>query len=251
MSAKRKILIVGSLTAEDTQLIEPLRDGCELIEAENPIRALSSLAPDISGIFVASSHLQEGLKLGRMLKNERILDCMPDGMALLDSEYTIIWANDCLKNWLKWDDLAGCNFYRVFGNPEILGPDFCPFATALASREASISTLRCMDNRYYYVHCVPFQSGDTTPDTLIVTVRDITSETLQQQKLAAIHKAGVDLANLTAEEVFQMQVQERIELLKSNILQYTKDLLNFDVIEIRLLDSGYRRTGAAVVGRHG
>ena len=33
-----------------------------------------------------------------------------------------------------------------------------------------------------------------------------------------------------------MSVDERIELLKSNILHYTKDLLHFDVVEIRLLD---------------
>ena len=33
-----------------------------------------------------------------------------------------------------------------------------------------------------------------------------------------------------------MSVNERIELLKSNILHYTKDLLHFDVVEIRLLD---------------
>ena len=33
-----------------------------------------------------------------------------------------------------------------------------------------------------------------------------------------------------------MTVDERIELLKSNILHYTKDLLHFDVVEIRLLD---------------
>jgi two-component system, sensor histidine kinase SagS len=69
-----------------------------------------------------------------------------------------------------------------------------------------------------------------------VTVRDITEERLQQQKLAAIHKAGVELANLTPEEVFQMEVDDRIELLKANILHYTRHLLNFDVIEIRLLD---------------
>ena len=34
-----------------------------------------------------------------------------------------------------------------------------------------------------------------------------------------------------------MTVEERIELLKSNILHYTQDLLNFNVVEIRLLDS--------------
>jgi CheY-like chemotaxis protein len=71
---------------------------------------------------------------------------------------------------------------------------------------------------------------------LIVTVRDITEEKLQQQKLAAIHEAGVELANLSPDEVYRMEVEDRIELLKSNILHYTRHLLNFDVIEIRLLD---------------
>jgi CheY-like chemotaxis protein len=33
-----------------------------------------------------------------------------------------------------------------------------------------------------------------------------------------------------------MSVEERIELLKKNILHFTKDLLHFDVVEIRLLD---------------
>src|SRR5258708_37426172 len=34
-----------------------------------------------------------------------------------------------------------------------------------------------------------------------------------------------------------MTVEERKEMLKKNILQYTQDLLHFDVVEIRLLDS--------------
>ncbi len=80
------------------------------------------------------------------------------------------------------------------------------------------------------------QQLNSEPLNLIVTIRDITDEKLQQQKLAAIHKAGVELANLTPDEVFQMEVEDRIELLKSNILHYTRHLLNFDVIEIRLLD---------------
>ena len=38
-----------------------------------------------------------------------------------------------------------------------------------------------------------------------------------------------------------MTIDERIELLKSNILHYTKDLLHFDVVEIRLLDQKTNR----------
>ena len=78
---------------------------------------------------------------------------------------------------------------------------------------------------------------DCDQTRLIVNVRDVTEEVLQQQKLAAIHQAGQELANLTPEELFSMSVEERIELLKQNILHYTHDLLNFDVVEIRLLQA--------------
>ncbi|MEX2559703.1 MAG: GAF domain-containing protein, partial [Pirellulales bacterium] len=99
------------------------------------------------------------------------------------------------------------------------------------------STLRSSDNRFYRVHAAPLVETEGPPRNLVVTIRDVTAEVLQQQKLAAIHQAGIELANLTPDELFHMTVEERIELLKSNILHYTRDLLNFNVVEIRLLDS--------------
>jgi CheY-like chemotaxis protein len=83
--------------------------------------------------------------------------------------------------------------------------------------------------------------GDSPPQNLIVTVRDVTREILQQQKLAAIHQAGIELADLTPDEVASMMVEERIELIKSNIVHYTKDLLHFGVVEIRMLDQKTNR----------
>ena len=59
---------------------------------------------------------------------------------------------------------------------------------------------------------------------------------LQQQKLSAIHQAGIELADLTPDEVAKMTVEERIELLRANILHCTQDVLHFDVVEIRMLD---------------
>lgn len=132
--------------------------------------------------------------------------------------------------------IVGQNFYLALNSPEILGPDFCPFHTALATGKPSSSTLRCGENRYFHVHAAPVSEDDVPAEHLIVTIRDVSVEMLQQQKLAAIHAAGIDLSDLSPEEVFDMQVEDRIELLKSNILHYTKDLLKFDVVEIRLLD---------------
>ena len=84
---------------------------------------------------------------------------------------------------------------------------------------------------------MPICDDTGPPQNLIVTIRDVTSEVLQQQKLAAIHQAGVELADLSPDELAHMSIEERIELLKSNILHFTQDLLNFDVVEIRLLDA--------------
>ncbi len=75
---------------------------------------------------------------------------------------------------------------------------------------------------------------------LIALSRDITDETQQQLKVNAIHKAGDELADLTPEELAELGVEERTDLLKYNISRHMKDLLGLDFIEIRLLD---RATG--------
>ena len=106
----------------------------------------------------------------------------------------------------------------------------------MATGQATSSTLRSGENRYYHVHAAPVREAGSPPQHLIVTVRDVTNEVLQQQKLAAIHQAGIELADLAPDEISHMAVEERIELLKSNILHFTQDLLHFDVVEIRLLD---------------
>ncbi len=237
MTAKPKILVVCDSQQRDDQLLAWLGASFEVVVAESMMRALAHLKRgEFAGVFVGTAHLQDAFRVGKLLQNERILEEMPDGVALLDSDNTIIWANNRLRSWTGRDSAVGQNFYAVFGSPEILGPDFCPFHTALATGIPSSSNLRSAENKYYHVHAVPLREGADCKQLLIVTVRDVTAETLQQQKLAAIHRAGVELADLTPDELFHMSVEERKELLKSNILHYTKDLLNFDVVEIRLLD---------------
>ena len=188
------------------------------------------------GVYVASEYLQQAFEIGKLLQNEQILEGMPDGVVLLDSDNSIIWSNGRLSEWSHRDNVVGENFYSVLGSPEILGPDFCPFHTALATGQATSSTLRSGENRYYHVHAAPVSEAAMPARHLIVTIRDVTHEIHQQQKLAAIHQAGMELADLTPDELFQMAVEDRIELLKSNILHFTRDLLHFDVVEIRLLD---------------
>jgi two-component system, sensor histidine kinase SagS len=241
LSSKPKLLYLGDSQPREQQLLDQLGGQFEVVQARSPLRALSRLAREsFAGLYVSAEHLGDAFQIGKLLQNERILEGMPDGIVVLDSENTIVWGNGRMREWTKRESVIGENFYTVLGSPEILGPDFCPFHTALATSRASTSTLRSGENRYYQVHAAPVFEGSLAPQHLIVTVRDVTTEMLQQQKLAAIHQAGIELADLMPEELSVMSVEERIELLKKNILHFTKDLLHFDVVEIRLLDG---RTG--------
>ncbi|PQO33936.1 two-component system response regulator [Blastopirellula marina] len=243
LAAKPKILCLCD-AKNDSEVVDELRQDFEVTEVHSPLRVLAKLRSNpYSGLFISTSHQEVSTRIGNLLENEHILDGMPDGVAMLDRDNTIVWVNACLQRWANRGDLVNQNFYAALNSPEILGPDYCPFHTAVTTGQASGSTLRTEDNRYFHVHAAPVITPTAPPNNLIVTVRDVTDEVIQRQKLDAIHRAGMELADLTTEEIFNMEVSERIELLKSNILHYTKDLLSFDVIEIRLLD---QRTGELV-----
>ncbi len=237
MSAKPKILLVCDSRDDAGRMFAELADSHELVVVQNPVRALAMLTREkFDGVYVAPEHMQRALDLARLIRNEQVLEGLPDGVVLLDSENHILWSNGRLCEWSGRSSIVGENFYAVLGSPEILGPDFCPFHTALATGQGTTSTLRSGDNRYFHLHAAPLHEMEGPCRHLVATVRDVTVEMQQQQKLAAIHQAGMELADLTPEELRHMDVNERIELLKSNILHYTKDLLHFEVVEVRLLD---------------
>ena len=214
------------------------------IERENVILVDTSIAvvdalnePAIDGVWIARDQLPQISELRGIAQSGLMLRDMPEGVALMDSDMRVLWANDRLIEWAGTTNVpvAGRNFYELLANPEIMGPDFCPFHTALATSEESTSTLHSDGNRYYQIHAAPIVQSNHSRQ-LIVTVSDVTDEILQQQKLAAIHQAGRELADLRPTEIFMMEVDDRIDLLKENIRHYLSDLLNFEVIEIRLLE---------------
>jgi CheY-like chemotaxis protein len=241
LSGKPKILLVGEADTPASPWIGQLRDQFDVVSVRSSLRALAHLAREpFAAVYVASPHVKDVSRLGKLLENERLLESLPDGVVLLDTENSIVWANEQFRRWCRSGEVTGQNFYTALGSPEILGPDFCPFHSA-ASSTSSKSTLRTEDGRYFQVHAatiheLPLAAANTSTRHLIVTVRDVTSDVQQQQKLAKIHEAGVDLLDIKPDELAVMSVDERIELLKDKILHFTKDVLQFSVVEIRLLD---------------
>jgi CheY-like chemotaxis protein len=197
--------------------------------------------------------------LRTLYQAQRILAAVPAGVAVVDFDLQIRWANPTFIAWCGGAAI-GRGFYEALGSPEVVGPEFCPFHTALANQgpggdpprppegclgqpalpSSITSRLHCRDNRYIDLNITPIREFDHSGTLLIAVGRDVSALVQQQQKLDALHLAGSELAGLAPEQLADMSVAERIELLKLNIRRLTRDLLHYEVIEIRLLD---RQTG--------
>jgi CheY-like chemotaxis protein len=179
--------------------------------------------------------------LNEQIDHTIVLNAMPEGVALVDGEFRITWANRRLEIWCEREDLVGKSIYEVLPNPQITGPDFCPFDSALVTASSTSTTLETQ-NAAYDMHVAPL-AQPIDEAQMVVTLTDISEEITQRQKLKAIHQAGVELTDLKPEEIFAMDVDARIDLLKDNIRYFTQDLLNVNTLEIRLLNHS---TGALV-----
>ncbi len=170
-----------------------------------------------------------------LLRCSVILDDMPDGVALLDRDNNILQANKRLIQWFGNQTMIGRNFYQAVGNPDIIGTEPSPLSTAMARKTTCTATM-LVDERYYQLNVAPVVDDMGKATHLIVTLRDSTDFTLERKKFEALHEAGMALADLRPAEIFEMEIDDRIDLLKENILHYTQHLLNFNFVELRLID---------------
>jgi CheY-like chemotaxis protein len=239
VSERPRILVLEG-DGRVTELLRPSLQGCDVVRVDTVSRALALLREQPFDAFCAdSTPLTLREQAGDLARGGRLLDALADGVAVVGTDLRVIWGNPAFAARCGDGSPRGRGFYEALGTPEILGPDYSPFHTALAGRVAT-TRLRLRDDRYLELQVTPMSDGGGAPPQLIVLARDVTAEVHQQQKLDALHKAGAELAALAPDQLADMSAEERIELLKHDIRRLTHDLLHYDVIEIRLLD---RQTG--------
>ena len=204
-----------------------------------------------------------------MLPAGVLLDQLPDGAALLNHEFRILWCNRQLREFTAQSETVRNpptgprdvarkirSSARLFTRRSARRRSSGPISVRCTRRSAPANWPRAASAsaRRRITKCRPGPSrrtGIESPNLLVVTVRDISAEVLQRQKLNAIYQAGLELGDLSLEDILQMSVDERIDLLKSKILHYTQDLLRFETVEIRLLDKSHETIGAAAGGGDG
>jgi DNA-binding response OmpR family regulator/GAF domain-containing protein len=242
---KPRLLVIERDAHSGSSAVEHLSQYYEVVTARTMSRALVLLREqDFAGVYVDSSQLSAVRWAGVLIQADEILDAIADGVAVVDPELKIIWANPEFQSFVEHGaDPTGQAFYKALGNPEVIGADPCPFTTSYSTQGPATTALRVGTNRYLRVTVTPVFEGEGVLTHMIALTREITDETQQQLKVSAIAKAGDELADLTPGELSQMGVEERSDLLKFNIARHMKDLMGLDFIEIRLLD---RSTGKLV-----
>nr|MCH9789609.1 PAS domain-containing protein [Planctomycetota bacterium] len=244
MTNPQKILFCGLPDDQTSELREQFSEKKYLVVTpENLAEGIAEFDQGNVSAFVVPA-TSKTLPLA-LIQSGTLLEYLPHAIVVLDADLRIIWSNHQLSELCgASESLIGCSFYDAFGAPEILGPDFSPFHTAFSTRKIARSGLRVGDKNYYHVEVMPVLTetdSDQEPVHLVASVRDISGEVLQRQKLNAIYQAGLELGDLSPEEVFDMTVEDRIELLKAKILHYTQDLLEFETVEIRILEKTTNR----------
>jgi hypothetical protein len=234
LSDRARILaFTGSGTGPDA-LPASLRQECDIVSVRTLPEGLARLqAEKFDGVFAPTQDAESARRLNATLQTGAVLEVVAEAVAVLGLDLRIRWANAAFERWPG--PAAGRIFHESLGSPCVLGPDMTPFESAVRGK-TTLTRLQMSDNRIVELRLTPVIGADGCVQEIVALAQDVTLQANQQQILDSLHQAANQLAALDPSQLAEMEVDERIELLKYNIRKLTHDLLHYDVIEIRLLD---------------
>ena len=160
MADRPRILVLGEAGAAATEWLRRWPEA-ESVAADSLASALEMIGKEHFDAVLANPGDKAILNTTRhLLESQRILAAVPDGLALVDFDLKIRWANPAFRAWCR-GEVVDRGFYDALGSPELSGPDYCPFQSALANLgalRASGSTaapvalsacLACRNGRYH------------------------------------------------------------------------------------------------------
>ncbi len=229
--SRQRMLVIGKTASTVPRIKELTGEKLDVISA-NDVRL-----PDASADYVVVDGSEPQLMSDLQVCAMGLLSALPDGIVLLDDDLTILWHNTTFRQLLRTSELiVGRRLQDIIRPAD--GTDLRRIAIPASSGEAASLTVRREDRSSLGLRLARTAinlEGDRKP-AMILTVRDVTQQVLEKQKQDAIYRAGLEMGNLTTEEVTAMSHEERVMLLKDQILQFTQEILGYDTFEIRLHD---------------
>ncbi len=203
----------------------------------------SSTEPDTNGGGTTVSHpcCSEAIAYDRFLDRDQLLDVLSAAVVITDMDQRILWSNQSFRSLTETLPPEGMPFYDTLPDSVLEGPDFCPFRT-VRKEEKRTTTNILAKGHYFEMQISPIRSHETGKVVhCVVEMRDTTEITRIDQTLRKLQTVGRQLVDLSPEELGRMSPSGRIELLKSRIEKNMRTILNYDIVEFRLLDKATNR----------
>ena len=230
-ATRQRMLVIGKTDSTVPKIKELTGEKVEVISADDVT------LPDASADFVVVESSEPQLMSDLQVSAMGLLSALPDGIVLLDEVLNIRWHNTTFRQLLRTADvLIGKPLQDIIRPAD--GTDLRRIAVPASPGEAASLTVRREDRSSLGLRLTrtTINLEGNHKQAMILTVRDVSTQVLEKQKQDAIYRAGLEMGNLTTEEVTAMTHEERIILLKDQILQFTQEILGYDTFEIRLND---------------
>ncbi len=163
-----------------------------------------------------------------------VLDAVPEGLCITDETFHVQWHNlvfSRLTDAGSGRNLLGQTLQELLKSAEDGGLDqlSAPAAAGLSVRHQ----FRRDNGTFIALRLTRLPADESR---LLITLTDVSEEALLKQKQEAIYRAGLELGNLSPDDVASMTPEERVALLTDQILQLTQEVLGYDRFELRLLN---------------
>ena len=230
-ATRERMLVMGRNSAAVPRIKELTGERLDVVSV-NDVQL-----PDASADYMVVDSSEPGLMSDMQVCGMGLLSALPDGVVLLDDSQLILWHNSTFRILLKTEgSVVGQSLQDVIR--PIDGTDLRRITVPSVNGEAVSLTVRREDRTSLGLRLTrtTISLSDDNRQALILTVRDISKQMLEKQKQDAIYRAGLEMGNLAPDEVTAMTHEERVCLLKDQILQLTQEILGYDTFEIRLLN---------------
>ena len=231
-ATRQRMLVIGKTDSAVPKIKELTGEKVEVISADDV--TLQDASADFVVVESSEPQLMSDLQVSAM----GLLSALPDGIVLLDEDLNIRWHNTTFRQLLRTADvLIGKPLQDTIRPAD--GTDLRRIAVPASPGEAASLTVRREDRSSLGLRLTrtTINLDGSHQQAMILTARDVSTQVLEKQKQDAIYRAGLEMGNLTTEEVTAMSHEERIILLKDQILQFTQEILGYDTFEIRLNDN--------------
>jgi CheY-like chemotaxis protein len=218
-----KILVVGPASSAFPELIDQLKQLGEVM-VDSPAAALTTTGRDECALVVMTpADLAETLRLVSEHQFGAVLEAIGQGVAIFDLRGNELWAN------------ARLNQYPAMVRERIRKhcAESGSHGGVLRPRSLSLTT---ENDQYFDVTITPVSGPQEQNTQFVAVASDVTRARRLQRKMDAIDNAGRELVCVAPDQLAQMDARQRLQLLESKIIRYTRELLLFNNFAIRLLD---------------